>query len=275
MNIMNTDTPKPEDLKLVVRDRYADIAKTAEAATSCCGPQSTCCGTTYTIMSDDYTHMEGYVPEADLGLGCGLPTEHAGIAPGMTVLDLGSGAGNDVFIAAKLTGADGRVIGIDMTPEMIARAEANKAKLGAGNVEFRLGEIEHMPVDDASVDVVISNCVLNLVPDKRRAFAEMARVLRPGGHFCVSDIVLEGEIPAALKQVAELYAGCVSGAEQKTAYLGMIGEAGFAGVRIAKEKLIEIPVETLRDLTTDLAEHERSMNDARLLSITVIGTKPA
>lgn len=275
MNTMNTDTPNPEDLKLVVRDRYADIARSAESATSCCGPASTCCGTTYTIMSDDYSQMEGYVPEADLGLGCGLPTEHAGIEPGMTVLDLGSGAGNDVFIAAKLTGASGHVIGIDMTREMIERAEANKAKLGAGNVEFRFGEIEQMPVDDASVDVVISNCVLNLVPDKRRAFAEMARVLRPGGHFCVSDIVLEGEIPAALKQVAELYAGCVSGAEQKTAYLGMIGEAGFAGVRIAKEKLIEIPVETLRDLTTDLAEHERSMNDARLLSITVIGTKPA
>jgi arsenite methyltransferase len=275
MNTMNADTPNPEDLKLVVRDRYADIAKTAEAATSCCGPQSTCCGTTYTIMSDDYSQMEGYVPEADLGLGCGLPTEHAGIEPGMTVLDLGSGAGNDVFIAAKLTGADGHVIGIDMTREMIDRAEANKAKLGVGNVEFRFGEIEQMPVDDATVDVVISNCVLNLVPDKQRAFAEMARVLRPGGHFCVSDIVLEGEIPAALKQVAELYAGCVSGAEQKTAYLGMIGEAGFSDVRIAKEKLIEIPVETLRELTTDLAEHERTMNDARLLSITVIGTKPA
>lgn len=272
---MNTNTPNPEDLKLVVRDRYADIALSAESATSCCGPASTCCGTTYTIMSDDYSQMEGYVPEADLGLGCGLPTEHAGIEPGMTVLDLGSGAGNDVFIAAKLTGADGHVIGIDMTREMIERAEANKAKLGVANVEFRFGEIEQMPVDDASVDVIISNCVLNLVPDKQRAFAEMARVLRPGGHFCVSDIVLEGEIPAALKQVAELYAGCVSGAEQKTSYLGMIGEAGFADVRIAKEKLIEIPEETLRGLTSDLPESDRTMNDARLVSITVVGTKPA
>ena len=241
---------------------------------SCCGPQSTCCGTTYTIMSDDYTGLKGYVPEADLGLGCGLPTEHAGIDTGMTVLDLGSGAGNDAFIAATLTGPEGSVIGVDMTQEMIERANVNKGKLGAKNVDFRLGEIENMPVDTASVDVVISNCVLNLVPGKARAFAEIARVLKPGGHFCVSDIVLEGEIPASLQQIAELYAGCVSGAIQKPDYLGLINEAGFEQVQVVKEKVIDIPEATLQALTAKLPESERTMNGARLLSVTVKGWMP-
>lgn len=265
---------KPEELKLIVKDRYADIAKSSESATSCCGPASTCCGTTYTVMSDDYSHIEGYVPEADLGLGCGLPTEHAGIESGMTVLDLGSGAGNDVFIAAAITGETGRVIGLDMTQEMIDRAEANKARRGLTHVEFRLGEIENMPVEADSIDVVISNCVLNLVPDKRRAFAEIARVLRPGGHFCVSDIVMEGEIPAALRQVAELYAGCVSGAEQRSVYLGMITDAGFENIQVVKEKDIVIPEDTLRSLTASLPEEERTMNNARLVSVTVKGWMP-
>jgi SAM-dependent methyltransferase len=265
---------KPEDLKLVVKDRYAEIATTMDSASSCCGPQSTCCGSTYTVMSDDYKGIEGYAPDADLGLGCGLPTEHAGIDTGMTVLDLGSGAGNDAFIAATLTGPEGSVIGVDMTPEMIERANVNKGKLGAKNVDFRLGEIENMPVDTASVDVVISNCVLNLVPEKRRAFAEIARVLKPGAHFCVSDIVLEGEIPASLQQIAELYAGCVSGAIQKPDYLGLISEAGFVDVQVVKEKVIHIPEATLQALTASLPEHERSMLGARLLSITVKGWLP-
>ena len=260
---------KPEELKLVVKDRYAEIATSMDPASSCCGPQSTCCGQTYTVMSDDYTGLEGYAPEADLGLGCGLPTEHAGIEEGMTVLDLGSGAGNDVFIASRIVGEKGLVIGIDMTPEMLERANINKTKLGATNVDFRFGEIEVMPVDSSSVHVVISNCVLNLVPDKRRAFAEIARVLKPGGHFCVSDIVLEGEIPASLQQVAELYAGCVSGAIQKHEYLGLIAETGFEKVQVLKEKVIDIPEATLQALAAQLPEKERTMNGARLLSVTV------
>ncbi|MBL0173670.1 MAG: arsenite methyltransferase [Ignavibacteria bacterium] len=265
---------KPEELKLVVKDRYAEIAASMDSAASCCGPQSTCCGDTYTVMSDDYSGLKGYAPEADLGLGCGLPTEHAGIEKGMTVLDLGSGAGNDVFIAATLTGPEGTVIGVDMTPEMIERANVNKRKLGMAHVDFRFGEIESMPVESDSVDVVISNCVLNLVPGKRQAFAEIARVLKPGGHFCVSDIVLEGEIPASLQQVAELYAGCVSGAIQKPEYLGLISGAGFENVQVVKEKVIDIPDATLQALTASLPESERTMNNARLLSVTVKGWMP-
>ncbi len=268
----------PEELKQVVKDKYtiiADQAKEANAS-SCCGATSVCCGDTmtYSIMADDYSGKAGYAEEADLALGCGIPTDYAGIRPGMTVLDLGSGAGNDVFIAAKETGPEGRVIGVDMTEAMIAKANANKEKLGAANVDFRLGEIESMPVDDASVDVIISNCVLNLVPEKEKAFADMFRVLKPGGSFTVSDIVVDGDMPEHLRSVATMYAGCVSGAEQRERYLGYIREAGFTAVSIPKEKPIVIPDDVIQSELAHLPEEQRSMGSARLVSVTVHAVKP-
>ncbi|MCB2205122.1 arsenite methyltransferase [bacterium] len=267
----------PEEIKNVIKEKYSVIAEQAKEtnASSCCGATSSCCGDgmTYSIMADDYSGQQGYVADADLALGCGIPTEHAGIRPGMTVLDLGSGAGNDVFIAAHTVGDEGRVIGVDMTEVMIAKANANREKLGIGNVEFRLGEIESLPVDDDTIDVVISNCVLNLVPDKAKAFSEIFRVLRPGGSFTVSDIVVEGEMPDELRSVAELYAGCVSGAEQRQAYLGHIAQAGFASVQTPVEKPILIPEDVLTDVLSNLPEETRNLDGARLVSVTVRGVK--
>ena len=264
----------PEKRKQIVKDKYTIIAEQPmdANASSCCGATS-CCDGTYTIMSDDYTGRDGYAPEADLGLGCGIPTDHAGIRDGMTVLDLGSGAGNDVFIAAREVGAGGRVIGVDMTEAMIAKADENKGKLGIANVDFRLGEIEALPVDDDSVDVVISNCVLNLVPDKARAFAEIHRVLRPGGSFTVSDIVVDGDMPDHLRDVATMYAGCVSGAEKREEYLGHIRAAGFGEVTIPKEKAIVIPDSVLQAELAHLPAEQRTMGTARLVSVTVRAIK--
>lgn len=268
----------PEELKQIVKDKYTQIAEQTKKAnaSSCCGATSSCCGDgmDYSIMADDYTGQEGYVPEADLALGCGIPTEHAGIRPGMTVLDLGSGAGNDVFIAAREVGPSGHVIGIDMTEQMIGKANTNKAKLGMEIVEFRLGEIEQLPVDDNSIDVVISNCVLNLVPDKAAAFAEMYRVLRPGGSFTVSDIVVQGDLPDHVRSVASLYAGCVSGAEQREEYLAHIEQAGFTSVAIPKERPLDIPQEILDSELADYPPEDRSLKGANLASITVRAFKP-
>ena len=267
----------PEELKLLVKEKYAEIAEQFDDAGCCCGcgPVTAAGQPVYNIMTDDYSSVKGHVADADLGLGCGIPTEHAGITQGMTVLDLGSGAGNDVFIAASEVGAAGRVIGVDMTESMIARAVTNQTSLGLRNVEFRLGEIEQLPVADGEVDVVISNCVLNLVPDKTRAFAEILRVLKPGGHFAVSDIVIEGRMPEALQEVAELYAGCVSGAIQKSEYLSIIGEAGFSNIEIRKEKEIVMPPALLEELTQELPKEQRDLGGARILSITVRAGKPA
>lgn len=269
-------TTTPDQLKQIVKEKYTIIADQTmdQNASSCCGATSCCGEGTYTIMSDDYAGREGYAPEADLGLGCGIPTDHAGIQPGMTVLDLGSGAGNDVFIAAREVGETGRVIGVDMTEAMIVKANENKAKLGVGHVDFRLGEIESMPVDDNSVDVVISNCVLNLVPDKAAAFAEIFRVLKPGGSFTVSDIIVDGEMPAHLRSVATMYAGCVSGAEKREEYLGHIRAAGFTELAIPKEKDIHIPDSVLQAELAELPAEQRSMGDARLVSVTVRAVKP-
>lgn len=227
-------------MKTTVREKYAEIALQSKEtnAASCCGV-----GTpgTYTIMSESYAQLEGYNPDADLSLGCGLPTEFACIEPGDTVVDLGSGAGNDCFVARAATGPEGKVIGIDFTPEMIRRARLNAEKLGFNNVEFRQGDIEDMPLNADSTDVIVSNCVLNLVPDKQQVFAEISRVLRPGGHFSISDIVLVGELPEELRQSAELYAGCVSGAIQMDEYLGFIRAAGFENLQVQKQKPILIP----------------------------------
>lgn len=270
-------------IKELVKEKYSAIAtqSTDQNLSSCCGATSSCCNidpsgnAVYNIMSDDYTKVEGYQPEGDLGLGCGLPTEFAKIKEGDTVVDLGSGAGNDCFIARRLAGKAGKVIGIDFTPAMIKRATENTLKLGFNNVEFRQGDIEDMPLTANLADVVVSNCVLNLVPNKHKVFSEIYRVLKPGGHFSISDIVLEGEMPPAWKEVAELYAGCVSGAIQKNAYLGIIEEAGFVRMTIQKDKPIIIPDEILRNYVSEQEIQEYRKGRMKITSLTVFAEKPA
>ena len=270
---MNNDS----QIKLLVKEKYSEIAKQSKEQnlTSCCG--ATGCGTSevYNIMADDYSTLEGYNPEADLGLGCGLPTEFAKIKEGDTVIDLGSGAGNDAFVARRLTGEKGKVIGIDFTEAMIARAKENAEKLGLKNVEFRQGDIEDMPVTSNKADVLVSNCVLNLVPNKHKVFSEIYRVLKPGGHFSISDIVLDGLLPERWKEVAALYAGCVSGAIQRSEYLGIIEEAGFKNITLQKDKTIIIPDEILASYLTadEIAEYKKGAT--RITSITVYAEKPA
>lgn len=264
-----------QDLKQIVRDRYAKIAEQgkAENAASCCGA-TTPSNKVYNIMMDDYSETSGYVEEADLGLGCGLPTQFAKIKKGDTVIDLGSGAGNDCFVARHETGAEGKVIGIDFTPIMIEKARTNAEKLGFNNVEFREGDIDAMPVSNDVADVIVSNCVLNLVPNKQKVIGEIFRVLKPGGHFSISDIVLVGELPEALKEDAEMYAGCVAGAIQKSEYLQFIQEAGFGNIQIQKEKPIVIPKDILEKYLT--AEEVKTFNTSEtgIFSITVYAEKP-
>ncbi len=252
-----------DDLKTVVRDKYAKIAVQGGSCCSDLGDVS--------MIGDDYDDVAGYVADADLGLGCGLPTEHARLRPGQTVLDLGSGAGIDAFVARGIVGEAGRVVGVDMTPEMIDRARVNAAALGYTNVEFVRGDIEALPLEAETIDVVISNCVLNLVPDKDAAFAEMHRVLRPGGHFCVSDVVHEGAMPEAVRRSAELYAGCVAGSMERAAYLDRLRAAGFREVRVVKERAIEIPEDALRADERDALR----ASGAVFLSVTVFGVKEA
>ena len=256
-----------ERTREMVREKYGQIAlgDRLPMAASCCNSVSAC-----SVAEEGYEQLEGYAKDADLSLGCGVPTAFASLRPGEVVVDLGSGAGNDVFIAARAVGEAGRVIGVDMTPEMIGKARENAAKLGSVNVEFRLGEIEALPVDSGTVDVVISNCVLNLVPNKRKAFSEIWRILKPGGRFTVSDIVLDSEIPLAVRTSAEMWAGCVAGAIQKAEYVSLANEAGF-DVRIEKERLIEIPEETISAVLDGISLPE----PVRILSITVTGTKVA
>src|ERR1700722_18522556 len=225
-----------EQIKDMVRQKYSEIAlqDKEDNQASCCG--SGCCSTeVYNIMSEDYSTLQGYNPEADLGLGCGLPTQFAKIKNGDIVIDLGSGAGNDAFIARAETGETGKVIGIDFTPAMIDKARVNAEKLNFHNVEFRQGDIEKMPVTANIADVIVSNCVLNLVPNKPAVFQEIYRVLKPGGHFSISDIVLVGELPEKIRQAAEMYAGCVAGAIQKQDYLGLIEATGFTSITLQKE----------------------------------------
>jgi arsenite methyltransferase len=260
------------EIKEMVKEKYGAIARGKKS--SCCGSSCGCGGVELTVMAEDYTKLNGYVPEADLELGCGLPTQFARIQRGDTVVDLGSGAGNDCFIARSITGEAGRVIGIDMTGEMIERARVNAAKLGYANVEFRLGDIENLPLEENVADVVVSNCVMNLVPDKRRAFAETYRIMKPGGHFSISDIVLLGELPDDLRREASLYAGCIAGAVQKEEYLRVIRDSGFVNITIQKERKIDIPDELLaRCLTAEqVGEFQRSQ--IGIFSITVFGEKP-
>lgn len=256
------------EIKETVKKAYTKVL--TEKDSSCCGPE--CCGTGES-MADDYTNLDGYVAEADYGLGCGTPTQFADIKEGDTVLDLGTGAGNDAFIASKIVGKKGKVIGLDMTEAMINKANDNKIKLGFNNVEFIFGEIEDMPVKRNSIDVVISNCVLNLVPDKSKAFNEIYRVLKSDGHFTISDIVVSGNIPEQIKNVAELYAGCISGAMNKDDYIKTIKESGFRDVKILKEKIIDISDELMLKYLSpdDLNQHKKSRS--AIVSVTVFGKK--
>lgn len=263
-------------IKEMVKEKYGQIASQSknQNAGSCCG--ATGCGSdeVYSIMSDDYTKLDGYVADADLGLGCGLPTEFAQIKEGDIVIDLGSGAGNDAFIARRIVGERGKVIGIDFTEAMIGLARENAEKLNFHNVEFRQGDIESMPVTANKADVIVSNCVLNLVPNKHKVFGEIYRVLKPGGHFSISDIVLEGELPAKWREVAELYAGCVSGAIQKKEYLGIIEEAGFKNIIIQKDKAIHIPDEILAEYLNENEISDYKKGTVKITSITVFAEKP-
>lgn len=263
-----------KDIKEMVRQKYAQIALQDKDtnASSCCGAGG-CSTEVYNIMSEDYNELDGYNPEADLGLGCGLPTQYAKIRRGDTVIDLGSGAGNDCFVARNETGEDGRVIGIDFTPAMIDKARIAAQKAGFMNVEFRLGDIENIPVSDGVADVVVSNCVLNLVPDKSRVFREIFRVLKQGGHFSISDVVLIGQLPEAIRNAAEMYAGCVAGAIQKDTYLELISTTGFSNITLQKEKPITIPDDILRNyLSEDELERFKSENTG-IFSITVYAEK--
>ncbi|PKL84265.1 MAG: arsenite S-adenosylmethyltransferase [Ignavibacteriae bacterium HGW-Ignavibacteriae-3] len=257
-----------EETKEIVKEKYGQIAKKSG---SCCGTDNKIIG--YTVMQDKYDHLNGYVKDADLGLGCGLPTEYAGIKAGDTVVDLGSGAGNDVFIARSIAGENGKVIGIDFTEEMIEKAVENNKKLGYSNVEFKFGDIEEIPLEKGQADVVVSNCVLNLVPDKEKAFAEIYRILKDDGHFCVSDIVIKGTMTEELKKSAVMYAGCVSGAVQEEEYLQIIKDTGFKNVEIKKSKKIELPVELLKEYLTEDGLKDYYENLKGIVSITVVGYK--
>ncbi len=255
----------PDKIKEVVKDKYSKIAETS----------SSCCGSEEDLykMNDNYEQLKGYNKDADLQLGCGVPTEFAGINEGDVVVDLGSGAGNDVFVSRALVGGPGRVIGIDFSEQMMLKALKNLSKTGYKNIDFKLGEIEDLPLQENTADVVISNCVLNLVPDKIKAFNEIQRVLKDDGHFCVSDIVVEGEMPEEIRKDASLYVGCISGAIQKEEYIKIIKEAGFKNVEIKRTKPNNIPDDII-DKHLNVDEKKKLYESGfAVQSITVVGYK--
>jgi arsenite methyltransferase len=263
-----------EQIKEMVRQKYSEIAlqEKENNEASCCG--SGCCSTeVYNIMTDDYSTLKGYNPEADLGLGCGLPTQFARIKKGDVVIDLGSGAGNDAFIARSETGESGKVIGIDFTDAMIEKARCNAEKLGFHNVEFRKGDIEKMPVAANTADVIVSNCVLNLVPNKDGVFKEINRVLKPGGHFSISDIVLVGSLPVKIREAAEMYAGCVAGAIQKQAYIELIEINGFQHITVQKEKPVIIPDDILGNYLSAEEISQFKSSGTGIYSVTIFAEK--
>lgn len=263
-----------EEIKEMVKQKYAEIALQNQDtnASSCCGSGG-CSTEVYNIMTDDYDHLEGYNPDADLKLGCGLPTEFAKIKKGDYVVDLGSGAGNDCFVARAETGESGKVVGIDFTPEMIEKARNNADKLGFNNVEFRLGDIENIPLMSNVADVVVSNCVMNLVPNKPKAFAEVQRILKPTGHFSISDIVLEGDLPEKIKNAAEMYAGCVASAIQMEDYLKIIENSGFKNITLQKKKPIIVPDDILKNYLNEEEIQQYKDSTTRIYSITVYAEK--
>lgn len=263
-------------IKEMVKQKYAEIALQNKEtnASSCCGAGG-CSTEVYNIMSEEYNELNGYAKDADLGLGCGLPTNFAKIKKGDTVVDLGSGAGNDCFVARAETGETGKVIGIDFTEAMIEKARENAEKLGYNNVEFRNGDIEKIPMTSNVADVIVSNCVMNLVPDKPKAFAEVHRILKPGGHFSISDIVIVGELPDKIKSAAEMYAGCVASAIQKEDYLNIIKNAGFKNIQLQKEKAIVVPDDILKNYLNEKEIVDYKNSEIRIFSITVYAEKVA
>jgi SAM-dependent methyltransferase len=266
---------KAEELKKIVKEKYGKIAEqNSEEKSCCCG--TSCCGpeVDYTVFSEDYKNKEGYNPDADMNLGCGIPTEFAGIKMGDHVLDLGSGAGNDCFVARAITGEEGKITGLDMTEQMVRKARENCEKLGFRNVEFVNGDIEDMPFGDKSFDVVISNCVLNLVPDKSKAFKEIFRVLKPGGHFCVSDVVIKGTLSEKMLKDAEMYAGCVSGASEMKEYLKIVESSGFVNGKVHKQKEIKLPDSLLSEYNDPAELNSYHAGDTGIFSITVSAVKP-
>ncbi|MFB6273997.1 MAG: arsenite methyltransferase [Salinibacter sp.] len=256
-------------LKATVREKYAALA-TEDG--SCCGPSE--CGETDLDVNMSEEYDAAIAADADLDFGCGLPTEHADLQPGERVLDLGSGAGMDAFVARRDVGPDGHVHGVDLAEEMVEKARENADDLGYDNVTFEVGDIEDLPVADETFDVILSNCVLNLVPNKRVAFAKMHRALRPGGRFSVSDIVHVGAFPDDLREPAELYVGCVAGAMERKRYLRLLRDAGFADVRVVTEKPIELPDDLLAEHLSDDAMVRFRQEAAELQSITVVGHRP-
>jgi len=266
---------KEKDLKLVVKEKYGKIASQSSLLnpSSCCGTSGCCDDLEFSMIGDEYALVPGHNPDADLGLGCGLPTEYASINQGDSVLDLGSGAGNDCFVARSIVGENGKVTGLDFTDEMIQKAKLNLAKTKFTNIEFVLGDIENMPFLENTFDVVISNCVLNLVPDKVKAFSEIYRVLKPGGHFCISDVVLSGKLLEAVRQAAEMYAGCVAGASQKPDYLKLIQKTGFSQIKIHKEKLISVPDNILLKYISTEELNDLKSKGTGIFSITVSAAK--
>ena len=260
-------------IKELVKEGYSKISTYSKQSNveSLCGIGREC-KADYSIFSEDYSKIQGYCESADLGLGCGIPTSSIQIKEGNYVLDLGCGAGNDCFVAREMVGETGKVIGLDMTPNMLRKAWENNDKMNYRNVEFRLGDIEDMPVANELIDVVISNCVINLVPNKIKAFKEIYRVLKTEGIFSISDIVISKELPKKIKEAAELIVGCVSGAIQKETYLKYIHDVGFSS-KILKEKEINIPESILKSYLSDEEIAEFKLSGTRILSITVVGLK--
>ena len=269
---MNTE----KELKELVKSRYNEMAQSDDCTNSCCCSPSTSAASTKkvaSIMSEDYTQLKGYEPDADLGAGCGIPTKYARIKKGDTVIDLGSGAGNDCFVAREETGETGNVIGIDFAPEMLAKARANASKRGFTNVEFIEGDIENMPLPDKTADVVISNCVLNLLPRKDRIFHEIYRVLKPDGHFCISDVVLDGVFPKAFTDNAAMYAGCISSAIQSDDYWNEVKKANFEDVKVESTKTISLPDDLLHENLDDDTIKKYKAGNVGIYSITITGRR--
>jgi len=259
-----------KELKEVVKRTYTQALLNKDG----CGCSTTCCSPEQEVtFNESYLYIDGYLPEADFALGCGIPTEFAKIKTGDTVLDLGSGAGNDVFVVRSIVGETGKVVGVDMTEAMIKKANENNQKLGHTNVDFLLGEIEDLPLDANTIDVVVSNCVMNLVPDKTKAYSEVYRVLNPQGHFSISDIVLGGDIPISIRDAAEMYAGCVSGALSIVDYLQSIKDAGFSNVKVLKERQIVLPDDILLKYLSEEELLEFRKQPSPILSITVFADK--
>jgi ubiquinone/menaquinone biosynthesis C-methylase UbiE len=264
------------NIKKIVQEKYGAIANQSlqlASTSSCCGTSGCCGELEFNMIGNEYKGVKGHNPDADLGLGCGIPTQFAEIKPGHQVLDLGSGAGNDCFVARSLVGETGKVTGLDFTEAMVIKARENNSIMGYTNIEFIQGDIEDMPLPDNAFDVIVSNCVLNLVPDKHKAFAQMHRVLKPEGHFCVSDVVIKGHLPEKLRKDAELYVGCVSGAIDLDEYLGIIQKQGFQNVTIHKQKEIIIPENILKKLISEEEIEALKKEVTGIYSITVSGSK--